>query len=103
MSKKSAKLDALFANPEEFRRDRHMMVMAAVRGWLRNADQAHRDALMLRFSEAIRERETSGHLMESHESRKLVPGLLTLLEISPVVRTRCVDLSKSCTGHHYQL
>ncbi len=103
MAQKIRKFDALFADPQQFLADRHLMVKAIAFGWLSRVDQADREALMVRFCEAIRERETSGHLMESQESRALIPGLLDLLDITGEARSLCVDLSKPCTGHHYEI
>lgn len=50
------KFDTLFADPRHYRGDCRLMRTAIRRGWLNDAPQADRDALVTRFEQATRER-----------------------------------------------
>ncbi len=66
-----AKFDTLFQDARHYRGDLRLMRTAIRRGWLDDAPQADRDALMARFSQAIDERDAAGYVSETQQCRAI--------------------------------
>ncbi|MFN7022301.1 MAG: hypothetical protein ACK4WH_13365 [Phycisphaerales bacterium] len=75
------KFDTLFADPRNYRGDCRLMRTAIRRGWLNDAPQADRDALVARFERATGEREAAGYTSETQRLRVLFAELRTAIEL----------------------
>ena len=80
MTEQRPKFDTLFADPRHYRADCRLMRAAIRRGWLDDAPQADRDALMMRFTEANREREATGFTSDMQQARVIHAQASVLLE-----------------------
>lgn len=66
------KFDTLFADPRHYRGDCRLLRTAVRRGWLNDAPQADRDALVARFEQAARERDAAGFVSDGQQARALL-------------------------------
>lgn len=73
------KFDTLFADPRHYRGDCRLMRTAIRRGWLSNAPQADRDALVARFEQASTERRADDP--DTRNFRALLAECYTMIEL----------------------
>ena len=73
------KFATLFADPRHYRADCRLMRTAIRRGWLDNAPQADRDALVARFEQATGERHA--HDAEGGNVRALLAECYAMIEL----------------------
>ena len=82
---------ALFADPRHYRADLRLLRMAIRRGWLADAPQADRDALVARFHHASAERQANDpHGRNTRATLAECSALLTLAraDLDAITRTR---------------
>jgi len=72
------RFDSLFANPRHYRGDCRLVRTAIRRGWLADAPQSVRDALLARMERAMSERQARDP--EGKDSRALVAELWMMVE-----------------------
>lgn len=75
------KFDTLFADPRHYRGDCRLMRTAIRRGWLNDAPQADRDALVARFEHATTERQAAGFASEGQRIRTMLAEVWTASEL----------------------
>lgn len=75
------KFDTLFADPRHYRGDCRLMRTAVRRGWLNDAPQADRDALVARFEQATQEREAAGFVSEGQRIRTLFAEVRAAIDL----------------------
>lgn len=73
------KFDTLFADPKHYRGDLRLMRTAIRRGWLNDAPQADRDALVARFEQASAERRADDP--DTRNFRALLGECYTMIEL----------------------
>jgi hypothetical protein len=71
----------LFADPRHYRGDCRLLRTAIRRGWLDDAPQDVRDALVSRFDTATREREAAGFASDAERTRVLLAEVCVGLEL----------------------
>ncbi len=71
----------LFADPRHYRGDCRLLRTAIRRGWLDDAPQDVRDALVSRFDTATREREAAGFASDAERTRVLLAEVSVGLEL----------------------
>jgi hypothetical protein len=75
------KFDTLFADPRHYRGDCRLMATAIRRGWLDDAPQADRDALVSRFEAATVEREAAGFASEGQRVRVMLANIAAAMAL----------------------
>jgi len=75
------KFDTMFADPRHYRGDLRLMRTAIRRGWLNEAPQADRDALVARFEQAKREREAAGFVSDGQRIRAVFAEVSAAIEM----------------------
>jgi len=78
------KFDALFADPRHYRGDLRLMRTAIRRGWLNDAPQADRDALVARFEQASAERRAGDP--ENRNARAILAEARAWMELDKAAR-----------------
>ena len=79
------KFDTLFADPRHYRGDCRLMRTAIRRGWLNDAPQADRDALVARFEQATTERHADD--AEGQNFRATLAEIWTAIELERADQT----------------
>lgn len=75
------KFDTLFADPRHYRGDLRLFRTAVRRGWLNDAPQADRDALLARYTTASRERHAAGFASDGLYTRTVLAEAWALIEV----------------------
>jgi hypothetical protein len=98
------KFDTLFADPRHYRGDLRLMSTAIRRGWLNDAPQAERDALMVRFEQAKRERKAAGFVSDGQRIRTMFAEVSAAIEMEranrePAIRVLRYSWDGELTDH----
>jgi hypothetical protein len=101
MTDQRRKFDTLFADPRHYRGDCRLMRTAIRQGWLNNAPQPDRDALVARFEQATRERREADP--DGQSVRRLLAECRVVLELEranqvPMLRTLRYTWAGALTG-----
>lgn len=78
------KFDTLFADARHYRGDCRLLRTAIRRGWLNDAPQADRDALVARFQQASNERRADDP--ENHNARAILAEVWAWMELDKAAR-----------------